>query len=149
MTNIAKQIAFILFLFFIGNAAAKWELYSQSKSKETQIYVDRSSIIKNNDLREIPFLYDYKKPRGPNGKVQSMIQVTGINCNEYTSKLLSMELFFGKMTKGESIGPLKANDKDRWKSIKKAYIHRIARETCSEPIPVPRERLTKILKRNS
>ena len=147
MTNIAKQIAFILFLFFIGNAAAKWELYSQSKSKETQIYVDRSSIIKNNELREIPFLYDYKKPRGPNGKVQSMIQVTGINCNEYTSKLLSMELFFGKMTTGESIGPLKANDKDRWKSIKKAYIHRIARETCSEPIPVPRERLTKILEK--
>ena len=147
MTNIAKQIAFILFLFFIGNAAAKWELYSQSKSKETQIYVDRSSIIKNNELREIPFLYDYKKPRGPNGKVQSMIQVTGINCNEYTSKLLSMELFFGKMTKGESIGPLKANAKDRWESIKKAYIHRMARETCSEPIPVPRERLTKILEK--
>ena len=128
---------------------AEWEHYSYSRNKQVEFFIDRDNIIDKGSLKEVPILLDYATPRGPEDFILSMIHTANINCDNFTTRALSMEFCGGKKGTGQCIGPLKATEKDKWGPIQLSYLHKVARELCRARIEIPRDRLAEILNNQS
>lgn len=92
-----KQILFMLLAFVSSNAAAAaWVEVSETVG--AFVYIDRSTIRKNGDLRRVAVIQDLKK-RNPNGHL-SMRALDEYDCKEARLRSLSLATHSEQMAAG-------------------------------------------------
>ena len=115
-----KKILFMLLAFVSSNAAAAWVEVSETVG--AFVYIDRSTIRKNGDLRRVVVIQDLKK-RSPNGHL-SMRSLDEYDCKEAHLRSLSLATHSEQMAAGRIL----------WSKETPSEWHHVAPDTPTQKI---------------
>lgn len=101
-----RKLLIVILVFSCAGAHAEWSRVSYFDQGD--FYIDRATIARVDDHREVWSMLDYRSPQmDSNGKIfrssRSMLQ---FNCEHKTARAIHMSFYSGSMLRGNEISKM-------------------------------------------